>query len=89
MGTVTPETLLEKNSWIVWRGGLVEDFELVLDYRVSAQGNSGVGYRLAVLADDPFSVRGPQADIHGATCSPVSATKERPKASAAWTVDLD
>jgi endoglucanase len=66
VGTVTPETLLSKNSWIVWRGGLVEDFELVLDYRVSAQGNSGVGYRLAVLADDPFSVRGPQADIHGA-----------------------
>ncbi|MCO6455131.1 MAG: DUF1080 domain-containing protein [Pirellulaceae bacterium] len=66
VGTVTPETLLKKNSWIVWRGGLVEDFELVLDYRVSAQGNSGVGYRLAVLDGDPFSVRGPQADIHGA-----------------------
>jgi epoxide hydrolase len=65
VGKVTPETLLSKNSWIVWRGGLVEDFELVLDYRVSAQGNSGVGYRLAVLEDDPFSVRGPQADIHG------------------------
>lgn len=66
VGTITPETLLSKNSWVVWRGGLVADFELVLDYRVSAQGNSGVGYRLAVLADDPFSVRGPQADIHGA-----------------------
>lgn len=65
VGTVTPETLLAKNSWIVWRGGLVEDFELVLDYRVSADGNSGVGYRLAVLEDDPFSVRGPQADIQG------------------------
>jgi hypothetical protein len=65
VGTVTPETLLKKNSWIVWRGGMVEDFELVLDYRVSAQGNSGVGYRLAVLEGDPYSVRGPQADIHG------------------------
>jgi hypothetical protein len=65
LGTVTPETLLTRNSWIVWRGGRVEDFELVLDYRVSAQGNSGVGYRLAVLEDDPFAVRGPQADIHG------------------------
>ncbi|NOX98652.1 MAG: DUF1080 domain-containing protein [Verrucomicrobia bacterium] len=65
VGTVTPKTLLKKNSWIVWRGGLVEDFELVLDYRVSAHGNSGVGYRLSVLANDPFSVRGPQADIHG------------------------
>jgi hypothetical protein len=65
VGIVTPETLLKKNSWIVYRGALVEDFELVLDYRVSAEGNSGVGYRLAVLEDDPFSVRGPQADIHG------------------------
>ena len=65
IGTITPDTLLSKNSWIVWRGGLVEDFELVLDYRVSAQGNSGVGYRLAVLEDDPYSVRGPQADIQG------------------------
>jgi hypothetical protein len=66
VGTVTPETLLKKNSWIVYRGELVEDFELVLDYRVSAGGNSGVGYRLAVLEGDPVSVRGPQADIHGA-----------------------
>ncbi len=65
MGRVTPETLLKKNSWIVWRGARVQDFELVLDYRVSAEGNSGIGYRLAVLEDDPFSVRGPQADIEG------------------------
>lgn len=66
LGTVTPETLLKENSWIVWRGGVVENFELVLDYRVSPQGNSGVGYRLAVVAGKPFAVRGPQADIHGA-----------------------
>jgi hypothetical protein len=66
IGQVTPKTLLKKNSWIVWRGGLVRDFELIVDYRVSEQGNSGVGYRLAVVEKDPFSVRGPQADIHGA-----------------------
>ena len=65
VGTVTPKTLLKKNSWIVWRGELVKDFELVLDYRVSAQGNSGIGYRLAVVEGDPVSVRGPQADIQG------------------------
>jgi len=64
-GTVTPDTLLEKNSWILWQGGSVEDFELVLDYRVSVQGNSGIGYRLAVLEGEPYSVRGPQADIDG------------------------
>ena len=65
VGEVTPETLLKQNSWIVWRGGVVEDFELVLDYRVSAQGNSGVGYRLAEVEGQRFAVRGPQADIHG------------------------
>ncbi|MFC1597714.1 DUF1080 domain-containing protein, partial [Planctomycetota bacterium] len=65
VGEVTPENLLEQNSWIVWRGGVVEDFELVLDYRVSANGNSGIGYRLAEVEGQPFAVRGPQADIHG------------------------
>jgi len=65
VGEVTPETLLKQNSWIVWRGGVVEDFELVLDYRVSAQGNSGIGYRLAEVEGQRFAVRGPQADIHG------------------------
>ncbi|MAG94364.1 MAG: hypothetical protein CMJ48_11525 [Planctomycetaceae bacterium] len=65
VGEVTPATLLKENSWIVWRGGVVEDFELVLDFRVSAQGNSGVGYRLAEVEGQPFAVRGPQADIHG------------------------
>jgi endoglucanase len=66
VGEVTPETLLQSNSWIVWRGGTVKDFELVLEYRVSAQGNSGIGYRLAEVQGQPHAVRGPQADIHGA-----------------------
>jgi hypothetical protein len=65
VGTITPETLLKENSWIVWRGGLVEDFELVLDYRASSKANSGVGYRLNVLEEKPHAVRGPQADIDG------------------------
>ena len=65
VGTITADTLIKKNSWIVWLGGLVEDFELVVDYRMSALGNNGIGYRLAVLEDDSKSVRGPQADIHG------------------------
>ena len=65
VGEVTPENLLDQNSWTAWRGGLVEDFELVVDYRVSAGGNSGIGYRLAEVEGQPFAIRGPQADIHG------------------------
>ncbi len=65
VGEVTPKTILKKNSWIVWRGGEVEDFELKLEYRVSEHGNSGVGYRCSRIPGEPYAVRGYQADIDG------------------------
>jgi len=66
VGEVTPDTILERNSWLVYGGEEFADFELKVEFRVSAEGNSGVGYRLMMLEDHPFSVRGPQADIDGA-----------------------
>ena len=42
VGEVTPETLLERNSFIVWKGGTPADFELKMEYRVSPEGNSGI-----------------------------------------------
>jgi hypothetical protein len=30
---VTPETLLKRNSLIIWRGGTPADFELKIEYR--------------------------------------------------------
>ena len=65
VGEVTPDTILQKNSWIVWQGGEVENFELKLKYRVSEHGNSGVGYRCSMIPGEPHAVRGYQADIHG------------------------
>lgn len=65
IGEVTPETLLERNSWLLWQGEQPRDFELELDYRISDRGNSGVCYRCQPLPDEPFSVRGYQADIDG------------------------
>jgi len=65
LGEVTPDTLLKRNTFIIWRGGVVADFELKLEYRVSAQGNSGVGYRCAEIEGQPFLLRGYQADIEG------------------------
>ena len=50
VGEVTPATLLKRNSFIVWRGGETRDFELKLEFRVSAQGNSGVNYRSVEVA---------------------------------------
>lgn len=65
VGEVRPDTLLKRNTFIVWRGGEVADFELKLEYRVSAQGNSGINYRSTDVADVKWAMRGYQADIDG------------------------
>ncbi len=66
VGEVTPETLLKRNSFIIWRGGTPADFELKVEYRVSEKGNSGINYRSAEVEDTPFALRGYQFDIDGA-----------------------
>lgn len=65
VGEVTPSTLLDRNSFLVWRGGVVRDFELMLEYRVSARGNSGIGYRTEEIEGVPYALRGYQADLDG------------------------
>lgn len=66
VGEVTPETLLKQNSFIIWRGGTTHDFELKVEYRVSAKGNSGINYRSVQITNSPFALRGYQSDIDGA-----------------------
>lgn len=66
VGEVTPETLLKRNSFIIWRGGRTADFELKLEYRISARGNSGINYRSEPVENVPHALRGYQADIDGA-----------------------
>ena len=65
VGEVTPETLLKQNTFIIWRGGSPGDFELKLEYRITAKGNSGINYRSTELASQGFVLRGYQADIDG------------------------
>ncbi len=65
VGEITPETIVQRNTFIIWRGGTPGDFELKLEYRISAQGNSGVNYRSIQLTDAPWSLAGYQADIDG------------------------
>lgn len=66
VGEITPETLLKQNSFIIWRGGTTRDFELKLEYRVSAKGNSGINYRSTEVEGKKWAMRGYQADIDGA-----------------------
>jgi hypothetical protein len=65
VGEITPETRLERNTFAIWRGGEPADFELTLQYRISADGNSGINYRSERVEDVPFALKGYQADIDG------------------------
>ena len=68
VGEITPDKVLKRNSFIIWRGGRTKDFELKVDYRISAKGNSGINYRSAHAPETnaPWAMRGYQADIDGA-----------------------
>jgi hypothetical protein len=66
VGTVTPATLLKRNTFIIWRGGLTTDFELKVECRITEGGNSGINYRSEEIADLPLAMKGYQADIDGA-----------------------
>lgn len=64
-GEITPETLLERNSFLIKKDLVLGDFELKVEYRVSDQGNSGVSYRNALVEGVPHALQGYQADIEG------------------------
>lgn len=65
VGEITPDTIVKRNTFLIWRGGKPADFELKLEYRISAEGNSGVNYRSIELTDAKWSLAGYQADIDG------------------------
>jgi hypothetical protein len=59
-GRTTPEHPTKKNTFIIWNGGRVRDFELRVRFKITA-GNSGVQYRSADQGE--HVVAGYQADI--------------------------
>jgi type 1 glutamine amidotransferase len=69
-GTITGETTADKpikpNTFLIWRRGEVDDFELTFEYRfTSEKGNSGVQYRSWQEPDSAgkFVMGGYQADF--------------------------
>ena len=71
-GTTTPEVKIENgNTFIVWKGGDVGDFELKLQYKIVGKpsGNSGIQYRSFKLPDNKdntWRIGGYQADFETA-----------------------
>jgi hypothetical protein len=69
VGEIAPGNEIKRNTFIIWRGGtaggVIGDFELKLEYRISPMGNSGINYRSAELDDAKFAMKGYQFDIDG------------------------
>lgn len=69
-GVVIGQTGLDKpelktNTFLIWKEDQPENFELILEYRISEVGNSGINYRSEILEDRPYGMKGYQADIDG------------------------
>ncbi len=58
----TGEGQLKYNTFLVWQGGDVADFELTAKYKMVG-GNSGIQYRSTLKDAEKFIVGGYQADI--------------------------
>lgn len=65
VGEVTPATILKQNTFLIWRGGVTNDFELKVEYKITKGGNSGINYRSAEVKGAPYALKGYQADIDG------------------------
>ena len=65
-GCITGRTTKEKptkgNTFLVWQGGEIGDFELTFKYKIVG-GNSGVQYRSKVVDEKGYVVSGYQADF--------------------------
>jgi hypothetical protein len=65
VGEVTAEKQLKENTFLIWEGAEVVDFELKIQYKISSGGNSGIQYRSEAVPDVKFGLKGYQADIDG------------------------
>jgi hypothetical protein len=67
-GQTTAEKPLKSNTFLIWQGGDVKNFELRVSFKLTAQndngfGNSGIQYRSKIVDAAGFVVAGYQADI--------------------------
>lgn len=66
-GETTAETKANGNTFIIWKGGELKDFELRLAFRCNASNNSGIQYRSKHITDgnprNAWVVRGYQHEI--------------------------
>ncbi|MDB6173459.1 MAG: hypothetical protein JWL59_2770 [Chthoniobacteraceae bacterium] len=69
-GKTTKDVPVKENTFLIWQGGNVSDFELTLKYKIVDEngegkgfGNSGIQYRSKVVKPEYSVVAGYQADF--------------------------
>lgn len=66
-GETTPENPSKGNTFIIWKGGVLKDFDLRLTFRCNATNNSGIQYRSKHITDgkvgNAWVVRGYQHEL--------------------------
>lgn len=65
-GETTEDVKANGNTFIIWKGGTLKDFELRLSFRCTATNNSGIQYRSTHITEKPrnaWVVRGYQHEI--------------------------
>lgn len=66
-GETTPENPAKGNTFLIWTNGTAKDFELKLEFRCTADNNSGIQYRSKHITDgsvkNKWVVRGYQHEL--------------------------
>jgi hypothetical protein len=73
-GETTPENVATGNTFLIWQGGDLGDFEVRLSFRCNAANNSGIQYRSRRITDESarnkWVVRGYQHEIRNENTFP-------------------
>jgi hypothetical protein len=73
-GETTADNVAQGNTFLIWQGGDVGDFELRLSFRCNATNNSGIQYRSKRITDasakNKWVVRGYQHEIRNENTLP-------------------
>jgi len=78
-GQTTKENPAPGNTFCIWRGGEVDDFELKAEFKIIGH-NSGIQYRSFEVPNQKWVVGGYQADMEAGDTFTESSTKSGPAA---------
>lgn len=63
VGEIPPDTKLTRNTWLIWRGGTISDFELNLQFMLGGSAGANSGIQIRCQAESINHVSGYQADL--------------------------